>query len=122
MPLARDFPAYAPALELLLPRIKDLERPFLAGWYSVPAMRGRTSIKVVLPALVPTLSHTDLNVQEGSTASLLLTRLVTGHDPGDVGQLRADLLAYCGLDTLAMVKVLEVLERAANGTEDPIAP
>lgn len=112
--LARDFPAHAPALELLLPRIKDLERPFHAGWYYVPAMRGRTSIKVVLPALVPALSYADLNVQEGGTASLLFTQLVTGQYPGDVGQLRADLLAYCGLDTLAMVRILERLYAAVG--------
>ena len=120
--LARDLPQHAPALERILARLKDLHTPFKAGWYVVPAMNGRTSIKVVLPALVPALSYADLNVQEGGTASLLFTQLVTGHYPGDVGQLRADLLAYCGLDTLAMVKVLEVLERAANGTEDPITP
>ncbi|MBK6829839.1 MAG: hypothetical protein IPG92_03425 [Flavobacteriales bacterium] len=113
MPLARDFLAYAPALELLLPRIKDLARPFLAGWYSVPAMRGRTSIKVVLPALVPDLGYADLAVQEGGTASLLFTQLVAGNYTGDVGQLRKDLLAYCNLDTLAMVEILGVLEREA---------
>ena len=113
MPLARDFLAYAPALELLLPRIKDLARPFLAGWYSVPAMRGRTSIKVVLPALVPDLGYADLAVQEGGTASLLFTQVVAGNYTGDVAQLRKDLLAYCNLDTLAMVEILGVLEREA---------
>lgn len=111
--LARDLPHHAPALERILARVKDLHTPFKAGWYVVPAMNGRTSIKVVLPALVPTLSYSDLSVQEGSTASLLFAQLVVGRYTGDVAQLRKDLLAYCNLDTLAMVEILGVLEREA---------
>jgi hypothetical protein len=65
---------------------------------------------LVLPALVPELSYTDLAVQEGGMASALFTQLVAGTYPGDVAQLRTDLLAYCMLDTLAMVKVLGGLE------------
>ena len=113
--LARDLPHHAPALERILARVKDLHTPFKAGWYVVPAMNGRTSIKVVLPALVPELGYADLAVQEGGTASLLYTQLVAGNYTGDVAQLRKDLLAYCGRDTYAMVKVLEELERAAEG-------
>jgi len=93
--------------------VKDLHTPFKAGWYVVPAMNGRTSIKVVLPALVPELGYADLAVQEGGTASLLYTQLVAGKYTGDVAQLRKDLLAYCNLDTLAMVEILGVLEREA---------
>jgi len=77
-------------------------------------MRGRTSIKVVLPALVPHLRYDDLYVKEGGTASLLFAQLVAGNYQGDVAQLREDLLAYCGLDTLAMVEILGVLEREAG--------
>lgn len=109
--LARDLPHHADALRALLPRVKDLHTPFKAGWYVVPAMNGRTSIKVVLPALVPDLSYSDLVVQEGDTASRLFLQFVNGRHAGDPIQLRKDLLAYCGLDTLAMVKLLGVLQR-----------
>ncbi len=112
--LARDLPQHAPALHALIARVKDLHTPFKAGWYTVPAMNGRTSIKVVLPALVPHLRYDDLAVQEGGTASLLFSQLMAGTYTGDVAQLRADLLAYCALDTLAMVEVLAVLEREAG--------
>lgn len=108
--LARDLPKYAAPLEGLIARLKDLEIPFTKGWYYVPAMNGRSSIKAVLPALVPELSYKDLVVQEGGTASLLYTQLATGQYTGDVLKLREDLLAYCEMDTLAMVKVLGVLE------------
>lgn len=111
MELARDLPHHADALHALLPRVKDLHTPFKAGWYVVPGMNGRTSIKVVLPALVPALRYSDLAVQEGDTASRLFLQLLNGRYAGDPDQLRTDLLAYCHLDTLAMVKLLEVLER-----------
>ena len=112
--LARDLPPYASVLHALIARIKDLHTPFKAGWYVVPAMNGRTSIKVVLPALVPHLRYDDLAVQEGDSASRLFMQLVAGRYTGDVAQLRHDLLAYCRLDTLAMVEVLAVLQREAG--------
>ena len=112
--LARDLPHHAAALDRLVPRIKDLEVPFLEGWYYAPAMNGRTSIKQVLPALVPGLSYHALSIQEGGTASFLYGQLESGKYGGDVAELRADLLAYCELDTLAMVKILGVLERSAR--------
>jgi hypothetical protein len=112
--LANDHPQHAPAINAILARIKDLEQPFKQGWYVVPAMNGRTSIKVVLPALVPHLRYDDLSVQDGGSASLLFTQLATGTYTGEVAQLRHDLLAYCRLDTQAMVEVLAVLEREAG--------
>lgn len=108
--LARDFPQHAPALLALVERFKDLESPFKKGWYYVPEMDGRSSIKVVLPALVPDMSYADLAVQEGMTASRQFEALLSGTFTGDVDQLRRDLLTYCAMDTLAMVKVLGVLE------------
>ena len=108
--LARDFPQHAPALLALAARIKDLQTPFKKGWYYAPAMDGRSSIKVVLPALVPDMSYAGLEVQEGMAASRLFEALLSGAFTGDVEQVRRDLLAYCGMDTLAMVKVLGVLE------------
>jgi hypothetical protein len=108
--LARDLPHHAPALLALAERLKDLETPFRKGWYYVPSMNGQSSIKAVLPALVPALSYADLEVQEGMMASLRFAQLLRGEYTGDMEQLRRDLLAYCKMDTLAMVKVLGVLE------------
>ncbi len=108
--LSLVFPEHAPALQGIIGRIKDLRSPFQWGWYVVPAMNGRTSIKVVLPALVPSLGYADLEIQEGGTASGLFQQVVEGRYAGDQARLRHDLLAYCGRDTYAMVKVLEVLE------------
>lgn len=112
--LARDLPHHAAAIERILPRFKDLMDPFRKGWYYAPAMNGRNSIKVVLPALVKDLSYGDLAIQEGGTASLRFAQLSAGTFSGDVDQLRRELLAYCHLDTLAMVELLGVLERTVH--------
>jgi len=74
-------------------------------------MQGSYSIKKVLPALVPELSYKMLNIREGGTASNTFSQMVQGSFKGDAVQTRKDLLAYCKMDTYAMVKILEVLKR-----------
>jgi hypothetical protein len=75
-----------------------------------PGFRGRTSIKPVLPTLVPTLSYKDLAVQDGATASAIWNNPVMGHhDAADIDRVRRDLLTYCALDTRAMVEIFRSL-------------
>lgn len=74
-------------------------------------MRGSYSIKKVLPALVPELSYKDLNIQEGGIASSTYANLHLVQNEEQVAKIRKDLLAYCELDTYAMAKILEKLER-----------
>ena len=70
-------------------------------------MKGSYSIKKVLPALVPELSYNDLEISEGGTASLTYMSLYEDKDLQSVSVKRENLLRYCELDTLAMVKLLE---------------
>ncbi len=109
--LIRDFPEYTNALQSIIDRIKDLMTPFQKYWYYTPAMRGSYSIKKVLPALAPELSYANLEIQEGGTASAVFTAMATGTFLGDVEQTRTALLKYCHMDTLAMVRIFEVLEK-----------
>lgn len=72
---------------------------------------GSTSIKKVLPVLCPQFSYQDLEVQDGTMALDTWGRMVT--DPNfneDIEQTRKNLLAYCELDTLAMVEIYKVLD------------
>lgn len=107
--LARDFPQYAEGLLALNERMVDLEMPFRNKWYYSKEMQGRSSIKKVLPALVPELSYLDLEIQEGGTASAIYMAMHRGVYLGDYNTTRQQLLDYCKLDTWAMVKLLEVL-------------
>jgi hypothetical protein len=75
----------------------------------MPAMNDSYSLKSVLPALIPDLSYSDLNIQEGGTASLTYESLYYDEEPDSVRLKRDNLLAYCNMDTLSLVKILEKL-------------
>jgi hypothetical protein len=115
--MARDFPQYATAIAAIRTRLLDLADPFRAKHYYAPEMRGSYSIKYVLPALIPELSYGDLTIQEGGTASLTYLHMVIGTFGGDIDQTRRDLIDYCTLDTLAMVKIMAKLDEAVNGAQ-----
>ena len=111
--LATAFTNYWVPLNDIIQRLVDLMVPFQKKWYYTPEMQGSHSIKYVLPALAPEFSYQDLNVQEGQTASAVFASYFEGNYEGDEEQLRKDLLAYCELDTLAMVEILKVLRHAS---------
>ena len=80
-----------------------------------PDFGGSFSLKSVLPALVPDLGYDDLEVGEGGTASTELERLMFDDDMTDAARakLRKALLAYCGRDTEALVRLVERLRELA---------
>ena len=84
--------------------------PFQQKWYYTPEMKGSYSIKNVLPAMVPELSYNDLEIKEGGIASDTFLQMINKSFKGDEELTRKQLLEYCKLDTLAMVKILKKLE------------
>ena len=108
--LADFSPAHAVPLSAMLERIVDTEVPFKGNWYLHPRLKGRSSIKVVLPTLAPELSYEGLEIADGLTAASQFHAMQTGALAGDeAAKTCQDLREYCGLDTLAMVKVVERL-------------
>jgi len=107
--MIRDFPEYAVELQTIVDRLIDLMNPFRKH-YRTESMEGRYSIKKVLPALCPELSYHDLEIGNGMDASNAYLELYYCEDKNYVNTTREHLIKYCHLDTLAMVKVLEVLE------------
>jgi hypothetical protein len=108
--IARDFPEYADEIEERISRVKDLMIPFQRKYFYSPEMQGSYSIKAVLPALVPELSYEELEINEGGLASIAYESLQNETDMIIASEIRKQLLEYCKLDTLAMVKILEKLE------------
>jgi hypothetical protein len=108
--IAKDFPGYAEQIEERISRIKDLMIPFRQKYYYSPEMKGSYSIKAVLPALVPELSYDELEINEGGLASIAFESLWNETDLMIIAEMKNQLLEYCKLDTLAMVKILEKLE------------
>ena len=108
--MAEDFPALKTALLDFATRLKDLMKPFQQQVYVLPEFRGRYSIKVILPALVPGMSYKDLAIGNGGDAQLAYAGMVAGRlNLQEIEQARQDLKIYCGRDTLAMVKILDRL-------------
>lgn len=107
--LARAFPQLAPALQALAARMVDLEAIIRKQFYH-PRFRGSTSIKRVLPALVPGMSYEGLEIGDGDTAMASFAYLAQGrYAPSEETAVRRHLLAYCAQDTLAMVRLHEAL-------------
>lgn len=107
--LALRFPQYAAELLALNERIVDL-LPIARERYYHPSMHGSWSIKAVLPAAVPALKYSDLDgVQDGGMAMEALLEVLHPETlPERRDALRKQLLAYCKLDTYAMVKLWQL--------------
>jgi len=113
--LAERFTDLAPALNNIENRLIDLEVPFAKFWYCDGRFEGRSSIKKVLPILIPTLSYEGLSIQKGEEAQrayLEFLGIIAPLKSSD--EIREDLLNYCKLDTLAMVEIYNVLKAISN--------
>jgi hypothetical protein len=107
--LAARFADLAPHFAAVEARLFDL-KTVLERHYEHPGFRGSYSIKTVLPALVPELSYDELEIQNGGGAVAAFFQLAEGAlKDREAERLRSALLAYCERDTLAMVKLHEVL-------------
>jgi hypothetical protein len=111
--LQAAFTDLAEPLQGIIDRLKNL-LPVVEDHVYHPDFHGSFSIKNVLPALVPDLSYTGLDVADGDTAITRFARMARGEISGDsVGVTRHRLLEYCKLDTLAMVRLHETLFQLA---------
>lgn len=109
--IAEDFPKYKNQITERLERIKDLMLPFQKKYYYNPAMKGSYSIKNVLPALVPEMSYDGMVIAEGGAAMNVFEALINETDPKVIEKTRKDLLEYCKMDTLGMVKILKAISK-----------
>lgn len=111
--LAETYPDLAEHLMNIHDNIKDLMVPFQKKYYYSADLYGSYSIKYVLPALCPNDPELDYHnldgIHNGGEAMTAFAELEY-HTPEEIETIRKNLFAYCRLDTLAMVKILERLE------------
>lgn len=116
--LAGMFPDLEEHLLNIEANIVDLLVPFQSGYYYNRAMGGSFSIKSVLPAIFPNNPELDYHslegVHNGSEAMTIFPK-IKDMSKEEQEKARRNLLKYCELDTYAMVKVWEELERVTNG-------
>ena len=115
--LARDLPDLAEPLLAIDARIVDLLPIVRQSCYHLD-FHGSRSLKVVTPVLAPHLSYEELALKAGMQA-MQAYEVITDPETSEVEreQVRADLLKYCSLDTLAMVEVLRTLQTLSTEKE-----
>ena len=114
--LAINYPQISNELMAIHDNIRDLMAPFASKSYYHPKMQGSYSIKYVLPALVPEFesAYKDLNLIHHGGEAMQAYEAMTYMPADEREAYKKALLAYCELDTLAMVKVLEKLREVAK--------
>ena len=81
-----------------------------------PDFRGSTSIKDVLPVLVPELSYDGLAIKEGTMASeQWWTMTAAATEAGERAAIAEALRTYCKLDTHAMYAIWKKLQQVTIG-------
>ena len=107
--LASRFPDLASGLRAIIDRVVDL-LPIARNRYYHPSQHGSWSIKAVLPAVAPELSYETLDgVHNGGEAQDAFLEAIHPQITAERKEtLRTQLLAYCALDTYAMVRLWQV--------------
>lgn len=106
--LAARFPRLASALLAINERVVDLH-PLARAHVYHPSQQGSWSLKAVLPALCPDLDYASLEgVQHGGAAMEAYAEAITPTTAAArKEELDRQLLAYCSMDTYALVRLWE---------------
>jgi len=100
-------------------RMFDLMEIFRDQLYADPKFKGSYSIKKVLPVLIPDLTYEGLDIGDGATAMASWHDMVYGkglsHE--EKQSIKKGLLKYCELDTLAMVRIWEKLNKGSLASD-----
>jgi hypothetical protein len=112
--LSQRFPRLAKPLLALNERVVDL-LPVARNHYYHPDQQGSWSIKAVLPTLCPDLDYGDLDgIQDGGMAmDAFLEALAPHTGKTRKAEIEQQLLAYCALDTYAMVRLWSIFSGSA---------
>ncbi len=109
--LAERLPAMAAELEAAIGRLVDLY-PIVQAAVAHPEFHGSLSIKRVLPVFAPEseVTYHGLDIANGDDATGVAGLRAMGRlGDAEWERYRGQLLAYCAVDTLAMVRLHEAL-------------
>jgi len=108
--LGRVYPELSRDLNSLIDRLIDLEGIIRRNFYHLD-FHGSTSIKRILPVLVPDMSYDELEIADGDSAMAAFAYLALGKykKAREAESTKRNLLEYCKQDTLAMVRLHQQL-------------
>jgi hypothetical protein len=93
----------------------DLMDIFFNQRYVHNNFRGSSSIKKVLPVMVPELSYSDLEIRDGAVASKAWWKIVSDTiEQVEKEKIASDLKTYCGRDTYAMYAIWKKLMESCS--------
>ena len=110
--LIREFPEYVVELEIIISKIIDLAIPIRNKQFYLPAMKGLSSMKHVLPAVDASNNYNSLSVQSGRAASQLYQILCDEHHDRNEEQELDNLIEYCKMDVYGLVQVYNAFLKA----------
>ncbi|MDR1522934.1 MAG: DUF2779 domain-containing protein [Endomicrobium sp.] len=114
--LADLFEDLRESLNKIAVRIVDLELILKKNYYDVN-FHGRSSIKKVLPILIPKETYSDLEIGDGDAAAASFAFIAKGmYDKDQIAQTKKNLLKYCAKDTAAMIYIHQFLINVAKNS------
>jgi len=103
------FPDLSEKLSRIVERIVDLELVIRKNYYDIN-FHGRSSIKRILSVLVPEMDYSYLEIKEGKDAAAAFALMALGlYGEKKIEEIKHNLLKYCAMDTLAMVRIHQFL-------------
>ena len=112
--LAALYPELSEQLKSITNRIVDFEEILRTNYYD-KRFHGRTSIKKVLPVMIPQMNYNELEIGEGDVALSAFAYMAMGlYDEEKIEETKTNLLKYCKQDTLALVKMHKFLYDVAK--------
>ena len=112
--LGQLFPEMDLTISTAISNIRDLMSPFASKAIYNWQFKGFYTLKTALPVIVPDLSYDALEVCNGEMASTAWLKMTQTQAAEEREMLRQQLLQYCHLDTLAMIKILEKITEMVN--------
>ncbi|MCY4089135.1 MAG: DUF2779 domain-containing protein [Candidatus Saccharibacteria bacterium] len=103
--------------KLLTKRFCDLEEIFTKQYYVDPGFAGRTSLKDIVPVLVPHLDYGQLAIHDGQMASVSWDEALISSSEQREEDFQ-NLKKYCHYDTLTMVEIYQFLRKLINNKKD----
>jgi CRISPR/Cas system-associated exonuclease Cas4 (RecB family) len=108
--IAAKYPEFKIFLDSVAERTFDLMGIFSKGLYTDAKFKGSYSIKNVLPVMLPHMNYEHMEIKDGTTAAATwLSMLHPERSDEERDSIRAGLLEYCAMDTMAMAEILRVL-------------
>ncbi len=108
--IATRIPAMKVFMDSLKNRTYDLEDIFKKRYHMHRDFKGGSSIKRILPVLIPELTYKDLEIQNGGSAADTWNKIVRdSFSETEKKKAINDLKIYCGLDTYAMYAIWHTL-------------